>query len=118
MAILPSPPPPIIPLIAEYPRTVVIASVASDISDGTLSGNHNLYDYLKRRSAMLCAVSMIFGLISLMLLSTRRAINGKAAITSGTTVAGVPTTVPTIRRVSRENHYHKYEERHRAQKVD
>ena len=49
---------------------------------------------------MLCAVSMIFGLISLMLLSTRRAINGKAAITSGTTVAGVPTTVPTIRRVS------------------
>ena len=35
-----------------------------------------------------------------MLLSTRRAINGKAAITSGTTVAGVPTTVPTIRRVS------------------
>ena len=38
----------------------------------------------------------MLGLISLRLLSTSLATNGKAAITRGTTVAGVPTTVPTI----------------------
>ena len=49
---------------------------------------------------MLCAASIMLGLTSLRLPSTRRATNGNAAMTSGTIDATVPTAVPTIRRVS------------------
>ena len=49
---------------------------------------------------MLCAASIMLGLISLRLPSTSLAMNGNAAMTSGTTDAGVPTTVPTISLVS------------------
>ena len=49
---------------------------------------------------MLCAASMILGLTSRRLLSTSLAINGKAAIVSGTMEATVPTGVPTISLVS------------------
>ena len=48
---------------------------------------------------MLWAASMMLGLISRRLLSTKRAMKGKAAMTRGTTEAGVPTTVPTMSRV-------------------
>ena len=43
---------------------------------------------------------MVFGLTSRRLPSASRAMKGKAAITSGTMLATVPTTVPTISRVS------------------
>ena len=46
------------------------------------------------------AISMMFGLTSRRLDSTRRATNGNAAMTSGTMEAVVPTDVPTITRVS------------------
>ena len=49
---------------------------------------------------MLCAASIMFGLTSRMLLSTSRATNGNAAITSGTIDASVPIDVPTISLVS------------------
>ena len=49
---------------------------------------------------MLCAASMMLGSSSRRLLSTRRATNGKAAMTSGTMVALVPTVVPMMRRES------------------
>ncbi len=49
---------------------------------------------------MLCAASIMLGSTSRRLLSARRAINGNAAMTSGTIEATVPTVVPTIARVS------------------
>ena len=67
---------------------------------------------------MLWAVSMIFGLTSRRLPSTSRATNGKAAMTSGTMDATVPTAVPTISRVSGNHHNHQNQERDRTQQVD
>ena len=94
MAILPNPPPPIIPLMAEYPNTVVMVSVILEISEGILSGIITFTIICIGEAPMLWAVSMILGFTSRKLLSTKRATKGKAAITSGTMDAGVPTTVP------------------------
>ena len=76
-----------------------MAMVALEMSEGTASGSITLTMICRGEAPMLCAVSMMLGLISRRLPSTRRAMKGKAAMTSGTMVAGVPTTVPTIRRV-------------------
>ena len=74
--------------------------VALEMRDGTLSGSMTRQTICIGEAPMLCAVSMMLGFSSRRLDSTRRAMNGNDAITSGTTVAGVPTTVPTMRRVS------------------
>jgi hypothetical protein len=76
-----------------------MAMVALDNRLGILSGIITLQIICIGDAPILWAASIIFGLISLRLLSTRRAIKGKAAITSGTMDAVVPTDVPTIARV-------------------
>ena len=73
-----------------------MAMVKFETSDGTLSGSITFVIICIGVAPMLCAVSMMLGLTSRRLLSTRRATNGAAAITSGTIVATVPTTVPTM----------------------
>ena len=79
---------------------VVIAIVKFESSEGTLSGIITLTIICMGDAPMLCAASIMFGLTSRRLLSTRRATNGNDAMTSGTIEATVPTAVPTIRRVS------------------
>ena len=70
------------------------------IRDGRLSGSITLQTISQGEAPRLCAISMTFGSTSRRLLSTSRAMNGNAAITSGTMEAVVPTDVPTIHRVS------------------
>ena len=66
------------------------------MSEGTLSGSRTFVIIWNGEAPMLCAASIIEGLISRRLLSTSLATNGNAAITSGTIEATVPTAVPTI----------------------
>ena len=73
-----------------------MAMVALEISDGTLSGISTLTMICSGDAPMLCAASMTPGLTSRIQLSASLAINGKAAMTSGTMDATVPTGVPTI----------------------
>ena len=68
--------------------------------EGMLSGIITLQMICMGVAPMLCAASMMLGSSSRRLLSTRRATNGKAATTSGTMVALVPTVVPMMRRES------------------
>ena len=77
-----------------------MAIVALEIREGILSGIITLQMICIGVAPMLCAASMMLGFTSRRLLSTSRATNGNAAITSGTIDATVPTVVPTIRRVS------------------
>ena len=75
---------------------VVMAVVALEIRDGMLSGIITFVMICKGDAPILCAISMVLGLTSLRLVSASLATKGKAAITSGTMEAVVPTTVPTI----------------------
>ena len=75
---------------------VVRAMVMFEIRLGTLSGISTLVMIWKGDAPVLCAISMIFGLTSRTELSTRRAINGNAAITNGTMDAAVPNALPII----------------------
>lgn len=86
------------PLIAVYPRTLVRVSATLEISEGTLSGISTFTTIWKGVAPMLSAASTRLGLTSRTLLSTTRATKGKAATTRGTTLAVVPTVVPTIAR--------------------
>ena len=63
-------------------------------------------------------ISMILGLSSRRLLSTRRATKGKAATTSGTMEATVPTAVPTTARVKGNEQDHKDQEGDGTQQID
>jgi ABC-type methionine transport system ATPase subunit len=74
--------------------------VIFEIKEGKLSGSITFTIICKGLAPILCAISIILGSTSLRLLSTNLATNGKAAITKGTIDATVPTTVPTISRVS------------------
>ena len=79
---------------------VVSAMVKFCSREGMLSGIITLQMICMGVAPMLCAASMMLGSSSRRLLSTRRATNGKAATTSGTMVALVPTVVPMMRRES------------------
>ena len=79
---------------------VVSAMVKFCSREGMLSGIITLQMICMGVAPMLCAASMMLGSSSRRLLSTRRATNGKAAMTSGTMVALVPTVVPMMRRES------------------
>ena len=74
--------------------------VKLEIKEGILSGIITLVIIWNGDAPILCAASIMFGFTSRRLLSTRRATNGAAAITSGTIDAVVPTTVPMMKRVS------------------
>ena len=87
------------PLIAVYPMMVVMARVKLLMRLGTLSGSMTCSRICIGVAPMDCAISMMLGLTSRRLPSTRRATKGKAAMTSGTMEATVPTDVPTMRRV-------------------
>ena len=88
------------PLMAVYPIMVVMAKVKLLMREGTLSGSSTCSMICIGVAPMLCAVSMMLGFTSRRLDSTSRATKGKAATTSGTMEATVPTEVPMISRVS------------------
>ena len=72
----------------------ICTKMIKQIREGTLSGIITFTMICIGEAPMLWAVSMMLGFTSRKLLSTKRATKGKAAITSGTMDAGVPTTVP------------------------
>ena len=86
----PSPPPPTVPAIAEYPRIVPIAMVAPVIREVLASTRRTLVMIRQLLAHILLAASTTPASTSLMEDSTIRAINGPAASTSGTMVASVP----------------------------
>ena len=96
MAIFPRQSPPIMPLMAVYPRMVVMAMVMFEMREGILSGNITLTMIWKGAAPMLCAISITLGLTSLRLLSTSLTTKGKAAMVRGTMDAAVPTAVPAM----------------------
>ena len=73
---------------------VVMAMVALEMREGIASGIMTLMMVCMGEAPILRDISMILGLSSRRLLSTRRATKGKAATTSGTMEATVPTAVP------------------------
>ena len=73
--------------------------VALEMREGIASGIMTLMMVCMGEAPILRDISMILGLSSRRLLSTRRATKGKAATTSGTMEATVPTAVPTTARV-------------------
>ena len=77
-----------------------MAIAAFDMREGTLSGIITLVMIWNGVAPMLSAASIMLGLTSRRLPSTRRATNGNAAITSGTIDAAEPIVVPTMSRVS------------------
>ena len=79
---------------------VVRAVVMLEIRPGRHSGIITLVMIWNGVAPMLWAASTTPSSSSRRLVSTRRATNGKAATTSGTMVAFVPTVVPTMIRVS------------------
>ena len=79
---------------------VVRAVVMLEIRPGRHSGIITLVMIWNGVAPMLWAASTTPSSSSRRLVSTRRATNGKAATTSGTMVALVPTVVPTMTRVS------------------
>ena len=90
MAISPSPPPPTVPAIAEYPRIVPIAIVAPVIRDVLASTRRTLVIIVKFPAPIAFAASITPSSTSLAEDSTILAINGTAATTSGTMVADDP----------------------------
>ena len=79
---------------------VVRAVVMLEMRPGRHSGIMTLVMIWKGGAPMLWAASTTPSSSSRRLVSTRRATKGKAATTSGTMVALVPTVVPTMARVS------------------
>ena len=96
MAISPSPPPPVNPAMAEYPRIVVTDMAAPTSRDGLASGSSTLTIICQVDAPMDLAASMTPASTSFREDSTIRPMYGDAAIIRGTTVALEPMVFPTI----------------------
>ena len=90
MAMSPSPPPPMTPAIAEYPRMVPSAIVTPTKRDVLASVTSTFQMMVNYPAPMLNAASITPLSTSFKELSTILAINGAAAPVSGTIVAVVP----------------------------
>ena len=85
--------------MAEAPTSATSAIVSPAIIPGSASGIRTFTMICRSVAPIDCAASMRPLSTSRRLVSTRRAINGAAAIVNGTIAAAVPMDVPAIRRV-------------------
>ena len=92
---VPSPPPPVNPAIAEYPKMVVMEIAAPIINDGFDSGIKTLTIICQVDAPMDFAASITPASTSFKEDSTILAIYGPAAMTSGGITAFAPMVVPT-----------------------
>ena len=99
MEMVPRPPPPTKPDIAEYPKIVVVAIAALSMREGLASGSKTFVTICHGPAPMDCAASTTPRSTSFKEDSTIRATKGADANTSGTIVAVLPTDVPTRKRV-------------------
>ncbi len=92
----PSPPPPMVPAIAEYPISVIIKFVTANINCGNASGIRTFVSMLKLLAPIDFEASMIPLSTFKNSCSNNLAKNGIAPIVNGTIEADVPIFVPTI----------------------